>query len=231
MDMTGERRIPAPRQTVWDALNDPEVLRASIPGCQTLQKTADDEMQATATVKVGPISARFNGKVHLSDIDAPNSYTISGEGQGGVAGFAKGGAKVALADEGEATLLSYQVNAQVGGKLAQLGGRLIDATAKQMADAFFDRFSQQVEVMNPAPIESQAPLESQAVESQAAERQTDVVAAETMAEPAAVVTHAATPPVSMMSMIPHEPFGWPLAAWIGGAVYVVLLLLIFGSMM
>src|ERR1700753_882094 len=109
MDMTGERRIPAPRQAVWDALNDPEVLRASIPGCETLEKTADDQMKATASVKVGPISARFNGKVQLSDIDAPNGYTISGEGQGGVAGFAKGGAKVKLDDDSGATLLRYEV--------------------------------------------------------------------------------------------------------------------------
>src|SRR6202012_582820 len=134
MDMTGERRIPAPRQAVWDALNDPEVLRASIPGCETLEKTADDQMKATASVKVGPISARFNGKVQLSDIDAPNGYTISGEGQGGVAGFAKGGAQVSLKDDTGGTMLSYKVNAQVGGKLAQIGSRLIDATARKMAD-------------------------------------------------------------------------------------------------
>ena len=136
MDMTGERRIPAPRQTVWEALNDPEVLKVSIPGCESLEKLADDQMKATAAVKVGPISARFTGKVHLTDIDPPNGYRISGEGQGGAAGFAKGGANVALADEGADTLLTYQVNAQVGGKLAQLGGRLIDASAKQMADQF-----------------------------------------------------------------------------------------------
>src|SRR3978361_27293 len=150
MDMTGERRIPAPRQTVWEALNDPEVLKASIPGCESLEKIGDDQRKATAAVKIGPMAARFSGKVQLSDIDPPNGYRISGEGQGGVAGFAKGGANVALKDDGADTLLSYQVNAQVGGKLAQLGGRLIDATAKQMADAFFDRFSKQVQAMSPA---------------------------------------------------------------------------------
>src|SRR3978361_120023 len=149
MDMTGERRIPAPRQTVWEALNDPDVLKASIPGCESLEKLADNQMKATAAVKVGPISARFTGKVQLTDIDAPNGYRISGEGQGGVAGFAKGGANVALTDDGSDTLLRYQVTAQVGGQLAQLGGRLIDATAKQMADAFFDRFSKQVQSMSP----------------------------------------------------------------------------------
>lgn len=215
MDMTGERRIPAPRQTVWDALNNPEVLKASIPGCESLEKTEDDKMQATAAVKVGPISARFNGKVQLSDIDPPNSYTISGEGQGGVAGFAKGGAKVVLTDEGPVTLLTYQVNAQVGGKLAQLGGRLIDATAKQMADAFFDRFGKQVEAMSPVPVHSQA----------------EMAAAETMAEPTAVVTHNVASSVSMWALMPKEPFGLPMAAWIGGGVFVVLLLLMLGSML
>src|SRR4051812_43316576 len=145
MEMTGERRIPAPRQVVWEALNDPDILKASIPGCQSLEKLADDQMKATAAVKVGPISARFTGTVHLTDIDPPNGYRISGEGQGGVAGFAKGGANVGLADDGSDTLLNYAVNAQVGGKLAQLGGRLIDASAKQMADQFFDRFSKEVQ--------------------------------------------------------------------------------------
>ncbi len=151
MDMTGERRIAAPRQTVWQALNDPAVLKASIPGCESLEKLSDTDMKATAAVKIGPISARFTGTVHLTDIDPPNGYTIGGEGQGGVAGFAKGGAKVRLEDDGGGTLLRYEVHAQVGGKIAQLGARLIDATAKQMADAFFDRFSAQVAPPTPEP--------------------------------------------------------------------------------
>ena len=144
MDMTGERRIPASRQAVWEALNDPDVLKASIPGCESLEKLADDQMKATAAVKVGPISARFTGKVQLTDINPPNGYRISGDGQGGVAGFAKGGANVTLADDGADTLLSYQVNAQVGGKLAQLGGRLVNGVAKNMADKFFDSFAKAV---------------------------------------------------------------------------------------
>src|SRR6185437_3768272 len=110
MDMTGERRIPAPRTVGWDALNDPDVLKASIPGCESLEKPGDDQMKATASVKVGPISARFNGKVQLTDIDPPNGYRISGEGQGGAAGFAKGGADVALRDDGTAPLLTYHAN-------------------------------------------------------------------------------------------------------------------------
>ncbi len=141
MEMTGERHISAPRRQVWDALNDPAVLKASIPGCESLEKISDNELKATAAVRIGPISARFNGKVVLSDLDPPNGYTIGGEGQGGVAGFAKGGATVHLEDDGEGTKLHYDVKAQVGGKIAQLGARLIDATAKQMADAFFDRFA------------------------------------------------------------------------------------------
>ncbi len=141
MDMTGERRIPAPRQKVWEALNNPEILKASIPGCESMEKLSDSELKATAAVKIGPISARFTGKVNLLDLDPPNSYRIEGEGQGGVAGFAKGGAVVKLVDDGRDTLLTYDVKAQVGGKIAQLGARLIDATAKQMSDAFFNNFS------------------------------------------------------------------------------------------
>jgi uncharacterized protein len=141
MDMTGEVRLPAPRETVWRALNDPEVLKRSIPGCDEIQKLSDTEMTARVSAKVGPVSAKFTGKVTLSDLDPPNGYTISGEGQGGVAGFAKGGAHVHLKDDTGGTMLSYEVHAQVGGKLAQIGSRLIDATARKMADDFFTRFA------------------------------------------------------------------------------------------
>jgi carbon monoxide dehydrogenase subunit G len=145
MDMSGDRIIPAPREVVWRALNDPGVLKAAIPGCQELEMTGDHAMRATAVVKVGPVTARFAGKVNLHDIDPPNSYRIEGEGQGGAAGFAKGGAAVRLAEAEGGTKLTYDVQAQIGGKLAQLGGRMIDATAKQMADAFFSRFAAEVE--------------------------------------------------------------------------------------
>src|SRR5581483_1640240 len=151
MDMTGEFRLPAPRAVVWKALNDPEVLKQSIPGCEEIQKLSDTEMTARVAARVGPVSARFTGMVTLSDLDPPNGYTISGEGQGGVAGFAKGGAKVALKDDPEGTLLSYVVQAQVGGKLAQIGSRLIDATARKMAEDFFSRFAAAVAAMAPAP--------------------------------------------------------------------------------
>jgi carbon monoxide dehydrogenase subunit G len=142
MEMTGRQRIEAPRETVWAALNDPEILKRCIPGCQSLEKIGDDRMKATAAVKIGPIGAKFAGEVMLSELDPPNGYRIDGEGTGGAAGFAKGGAKVRLSDDGPgATLLDYEVNAQVGGKLAQLGGALIDATAKQMAGQFFKKLA------------------------------------------------------------------------------------------
>lgn len=141
MEMQGEQRIPAPREVVWAALNDPEVLKECIPGCQTVEKTSDTGFSATVVAKVGPVSAKFSGKVTLSDIDPPNGYTISGEGQGGVAGFGKGGAKVSLSDDGAGTLLRYTATAQVGGKLAQIGSRLVDSAAAKMADDFFAKFN------------------------------------------------------------------------------------------
>ncbi|MDE8347970.1 MAG: carbon monoxide dehydrogenase subunit G [Acidocella sp.] len=141
MDMSGDRLIAAPRAKVWDALNDPEILKQCIPGCETIEKLSDTQLKATAAIKLGPIAARFTGNVQLSELDPPNGYIISGEGQGGVAGFAKGGATVKLTDEAEGTRLAYVVNAQIGGKMAQLGARLIDSTAKQMAEAFFTKFS------------------------------------------------------------------------------------------
>jgi carbon monoxide dehydrogenase subunit G len=208
MDMTGERRIAAPRQTVWDALNDTAILKASIPGCESLEKTADNEMRATAAVKLGPISARFNGAVTLSDIDAPNGYTITGEGQGGVAGFAKGGAKVFLSDDTDATLLKFEVHAQVGGKLAQLGARLIDATAKQMAEQFFTKFSDAVEKLAPPEI-------SPAV-------------ADT---PAEVMPPPVAPPssVGVFDMVPREPFGLPIMGWLGIAAFAGMVVLWLAS--
>ncbi len=141
MTMNGEVELAASRETVWAKLNDPDVLKACIPGCEQLDKTSDSEFSAIATIKVGPVKARWKGKVRLSDLDPPNSYRISGEGEGGVAGFAKGGAKVSLADSGGGTRLSYDVEAQIGGKLAQLGQRLINGAAKKTADDFFQKFA------------------------------------------------------------------------------------------
>src|SRR5688500_6303352 len=134
----GEERIRAPVSRVWQALNDPEMLRACIPGCQSLEKKSDTELAATVVLKIGPIKANFVGEVMLTNLDPPNSYTISGEGKGGIAGFAKGGADVRLAADGtDETVLSYQAKADVGGKIAQLGSRLITSTSKKLAGQFF----------------------------------------------------------------------------------------------
>lgn len=144
MTMTGEAILPASREVVWAKLNDPEVLKACIPGCQSLDVTAENTLAAVAKVKLGPVSATFKGNVVLSDLDPPNGYRISGQGEGGVAGFAKGGAVVTLSDAEGGTKLSYQVEAQLGGKLVQLGQRLIDGVAKKMADEFFAKFAANV---------------------------------------------------------------------------------------
>jgi uncharacterized protein len=140
MEMHGELRIPAPRAEVWAKLNDPETLKNCIPGCESVDKVSDTEFTAKVVARVGPVKASFLGKVTLTDLNPPSSYTITGEGTGGVAGFAKGSAKVALDDAGAETVLRYGVQAQVGGKLAQIGSRLIDATSRKMADDFFHRF-------------------------------------------------------------------------------------------
>ena len=157
------------------ALNDPEILKASIPGCQELVKVSDTELTAKVAAKVGPVSAKFSGKVTLSDIDAPNGYKIRGEGQGGVAGFAKGGAEVQLEEDGGETVLKYTATAQVGGKLAQIGSRLIDSTAKKMANEFFGKFVEQVGTggAGEAAAAAEAPAESAAAPAAAAPAATE----------------------------------------------------------
>lgn len=207
MDMSGERRIAAPRQAVWDALNDTEMLKLCIPGCESLERTGEHDLKATAAVKIGPIAARFTGLVHLTDLNPPTSYRISGEGQGGVAGFAKGGADVRLSDDGAGTLLNYDVKAQVGGKIAQLGARLIDATSKQMADLFFDRFTAML--ATPAPTPEHSNLSSPIAP----------------AKPMAVKLD----PMTILAMIPEKPFGLPRVAIIGIVLYVPIFIMIFKS--
>lgn len=155
MKMSGEYRVEAPIERVWDALNDPEILKQAIPGCDSIERLSETEMTAKVTARVGPVKASFTGNVTLSDLDPPNSYRISGEGKGGAVGFAKGGANVSLEADGDATILRYEVDATVGGKLAQLGSRLIDGTAKKMAGEFFSNFAEVVG--GPAPEEAAAP--------------------------------------------------------------------------
>ena len=216
MDMTGERHIPALREKVWAALNDPEVLKASIPGCESLEKLSDSDLKATASVKIGPIAARFTGKVQLLDLDPPNAYRIAGEGQGGVAGFAKGGANVRLVEEGPFTRLHYDVKAQVGGKIAQLGARLIDASAKQMADAFFDRFVAEVAATPPVEMAAEGPA--------------GLVGELTGQPPGTGQRPAARPPqIGLLDLIPREPFGLPIVGWIGMVIFLCIFILIFGS--
>lgn len=161
MTMTGETTLPAGRPKVWELLNDPAVLKSCIPGCESLERTGDNGFAAVVKTKIGPVSATFKGKVELSDIVPLVGYTIKGEGEGGVAGFAKGGAKVSLADAPGGTLLKYDVEAHVGGKMAQLGARLIDGVAKGMADKFFASF---------AALASSAAAPAGAVEPKAAAR-------------------------------------------------------------
>jgi uncharacterized protein len=144
MEMSGEQLVPAPQKVVWDALNDPEMLKASVPGCESVERSGENEFQVLMVARVGPVSAKFKGKLTLSDVRPPDSYALAFEGQGGAAGFAKGGAHVRLAPEGDRTRLSYDVKASVGGKLAQIGSRLVDAAAKKVADDFFRNFNDKV---------------------------------------------------------------------------------------
>ena len=217
MEMTGERRIAAPRQRVWEALNDPEVLRQAIPGCESVTRTAEDAFEAKVSLKLGPMSARFGGKVQLSNIVPPVSYTISGEGQGGAMGFAKGGADVALEEDGpEATVLRYSVKAQVGGKMAQLGARLIDSTAKSMADQFFDRFAAQL-----APPAAPEPEPS------------TVAAGMETVPPLPLPETPGWPPGSRMDRISRlllgDILGFPAPVVIGGAAMLLVCYLLFLS--
>lgn len=205
MEMTGEFRIPAPRQRVWEGLNDPEVLKQCIPGCQTLEKVSDTEFNGRVVASVGPVRATFGGKVTLSDLDPPQSYTISGEGSGGVAGFAKGGAKVNLAEDGAATVLTYAVQAQVGGKLAQVGSRLIDGVARKMAGDFFGCFAAAMAPEQPEP----------------------AAAAVEAAPTAPVAEQVAVAPPPPLPLPRPTSARLPPALWVTGLAVIVIVLLYF----
>jgi len=144
MEIVGEQLIPRPQSLTWSSITDPQVLKACIQGCESMDKVADNEYALVMSAKVGPVSAKFKGKITLADVDAPNAYTLIFEGQGGVAGFAKGQANVRLSPEGEATRLQYTAKATIGGKLAQVGSRLVDGVAKKLAENFFTKFNQHV---------------------------------------------------------------------------------------
>jgi carbon monoxide dehydrogenase subunit G len=209
MEMTGEYRIPAPREKVWEALNDAEVLKATIPGAESVEKTSDTTFEAVAKAKVGPVSARFKGKVTLTDIDPPNGYTLTGEGNGGAAGFAKGSAKVHLADDNGVTVLTYDVNAQIGGKLAQIGQRFIDSTASKLADEFFGNFSA---ALGGTKVEAAAP---ESAEAPGFGKSPDQDAMAPTGVP----------------MLPDDDVGQGYSPWIWGTalvIGVVVLIIIFG---
>jgi carbon monoxide dehydrogenase subunit G len=201
MELTGEQTIPAPRERVWTALNDPEILKRCIPGCQDIQKLSDTELTAKVGLAVGPVKATFNGRVTLSDLDPPNGYKISGEGQGGVAGFGRGSAVVRLTDDPAGTKLSYSADAAVGGKLAQIGSRLVEATARKLADEFFTRFA--AEFPPPPPPPAAAP-QTEPVAAPATTEAPTVAAADAAdaPEPAAPPAPAASPRLSPAIWIP-----------------------------
>jgi carbon monoxide dehydrogenase subunit G len=213
MDMNGEYQIAAPRQRVWEALNDPEMLRQCIPGCEEIVKLSDVEWTAKITAKVGPVKAKFGGKVTLSDLDPPNGYTITGEGTGGAAGFAKGGAAVKLVDQADGTLLTYTVKAQVGGKLAQIGSRLIDGASRKMAEEFFGNFAAKLGA--PAPKAGEAAVEAVATAAP------DIIVPAASPSPAPVMRE---PPQA--STVDRSGNRLSPLVWVGGLVVVVIVILI-----
>ena len=226
MKMNGEFRVPTDRETVWRALNDPEVLKDCLPGCQAIEKTSDTEMSATLTIKVGPVKATFVGGVTLSDLDPPKGYTITGQGQGGPAGFASGEARVDLVQEGDETVVQYACDAKVGGKLAQIGSRLIDSTAKKLATQFFDRLAEtlgggkEAEQANDAAAAGPGP-EAAAPADEGSPGDASAPA-EQPAEPAAA-SAPQLPPAAQRA-------GLPTAAWVGAVVVVaVVLILVFSG--
>ena len=223
MKVNGEFRVPTDRETVWRALNDPEVLKECLPGCQEIEKTSETEMTATLALKVGPVKATFAGGVTLSDLDPPNGYTLSGQGQGGTAGFASGEAKVRLVEEGGETVVHYDVDAKVGGKLAQIGSRLIDSTAKKLAKQFFDSLAEKLgggeeaETEDAAEPEAAAPAQPEAPAEPAAAPAADTPAEDTPAADAG-------PPLAPAA----KRMGLPTAAWAAAVVVVaVVLILVF----
>lgn len=240
MDLAGEYHIPASRQAVWDALNDPDVLKDCIPGCKSLEKGENGELAATVVSKIGPVKATFKGEVRLENLNPPESYSIVGEGKGGVAGFAKGGADVKLTEDGEGTILTYEAKAQVGGKLAQLGSRLIDSTAKKMANDFFGAFSARVggaaaDTGTDAPAE--APVAAEPVTEAAAEPADSEPKPQPAASPAPSATPASTTPATTKpasTPAPTQPsaepdgaglsFSGPMLWLLVGAAALILIL-------
>lgn len=229
MDMNGEYRIAASRQAVWEALNDPAVLKASIAGCEELEQDSEGGFTAKVRAKVGPVSARFSGKVKIVDPDPPNGYRIEGEGTGGAAGFAKGGANVKLTDDGGETLLTYEANASVGGKLAQIGSRLIDGTAKKMADDFFAKFS--AIVAEKEALSGEVPIiEAELARTQNAEHSTAEEIQGTVEHAVDDITEATADAVhEVIDAADTAAKGVPQWLWIAGAGVILIGLLMLLS--
>ena len=229
MKMNGEFRVPTDRETVWRALNDPEVLKECLPGCQEIEKTSDTEMTATLIIKVGPVKATFKGGVTLSDLDPPNGYTLSGQGQGGTAGFASGEAKVKLVEEGGETVVQYDVDAKVGGKLAQIGSRLIDSTAKKLSKQFFDKLAEKLGGGEDAETDAEPAQES--VDATPAEPAPTPDPALASPEPAASPADSASEDAPAPDAGPPLPpaaqrKGLPTAAWAAAVVVVAVVLIL-----
>ncbi|MGP1254351.1 MAG: CoxG family protein [Kiloniellales bacterium] len=210
MELTGERTIQAPRETVFAALNDPDILRQAIPGCESLEKTSEQSFDAVVTLKVGPVKAKFNGSVTLDDLNPPESYSLIGEGKGGAAGFASGKADVRLQEGGTGTLLTYKVQANLGGKIAQLGSRLVQGTANKLSGEFFSKFGELVDQKADATTETAAEI------------------AESATEPAPASPSAATAGPSAPTMAPKSPapVGGGSPTWLWWAVGSVVVLVV-----
>jgi uncharacterized protein len=230
MDMTGEYRIPAARQHVWEALNDPTILSQCIPGCEEIVKLSDVEWTAKVVAKVGPVKAKFGGKVLLTDLDPPNGYKITGEGTGGAAGFAKGGATVMLTDVPEGTLLKYVVQANVGGKLAQIGSRLIDGASRKMADEFFAKFAAVVGASGAGTMAApaEAPISAASPDGTVDMSPPEAVVTP-VAEPAPVnpPTPRPTPPPTAAPAVTASRGGLSPTTWVIGLAVVVAIVLYF----
>jgi carbon monoxide dehydrogenase subunit G len=214
MDMTGQRHIPAPRARVWDALQDPGVLRRAIPGCKTLERATDTAFKGMVGARIGPVATDFALDIKLFDLDPPQSYRIESVGHGGAAGFVRGGASLALAEDGVFTRLTYTVNAEVGGRLAQVGARLIETGARQMADRFFDLLTAEVA----APVSSAADGAAGLLDA----------LVHPAAEPSTGHGEAPTLP-GLLASIPREPLGFPLVAWVGGAAWAIIFVMLFSA--
>ena len=223
MKMNGEFRVPTDRETVWRALNDPEVLKQCLPGCQEIEKTSETEMTATLTIRVGPVKATFAGGVTFSDLDPPNGYTLAGQGQGGAAGFASGEARVRLIEDGSDTVVQYECDAKVGGKLAQIGSRLIDSTAKKLTKQFFDSLAEQ---LGGGGEEGDAGAADASPDAAAASQPDPSPDAAAPPEAAAPAQDAPTEDAAPALPPAKQRLGLPTALWAGAVVVVVVVLIL-----